>query len=97
MKKKIGRKKNHHATLAGSDCLQRAAFLMSDGKWYGAKEIGDYAGTINTGSRMSELRSNGFVVEQRYNGKTPDRKINGVLIRGRKKSEYRIVARKKAA
>lgn len=83
MKKKIGKKKNHHANLKSSPRLKRLfSYLRSHG-WCSMPVLARYARTLNVGSSVAELRSNGCVVDHRYRGKTETKAS---------KSQYKLVA-----
>ncbi|MCK5236153.1 MAG: hypothetical protein KAR06_04125 [Deltaproteobacteria bacterium] len=76
------RGKNNHARFDYSARLQRMYKALKSGRWRSLDVLGRLVRTANVGSTASEMRSNGFDVEQRY---------NGVLADGTRLSQYRMV------
>lgn len=70
---------NHHAVLAKSPRLQRIWRILSDRGWHSTMEIQNRAVVCAVGSCISELRTNGLMIEQRY-----------TYSKGVKKSEYKL-------
>ena len=83
MKKKIGKKKNHHARLENSPRLQRMYKALKSGRWRSLPVLVKLVRTYNVGSTVAELRSNNFDIEHRYDGTTED---------GARRSQYRLVS-----
>lgn len=77
-----GNTMNHHAKVENSERLQAALAVLRKGGWRSAVELAEAASTLAIGSTISELRSNFFTIEHRYNGRTQN---------GRAKSEYRLI------
>ena len=72
---------SHFARIETSQRLQELVKVLEDGLWHSTLEIARRTGSVACHSDLHELRQNGFLVEQRYNGQTPS---------GRRISEYRM-------
>lgn len=71
---------SHFAKVETSQRLQEVAKVLADGLWHSSLEISQRTNSVAAHSDCHELRQNGYRIEQRYNGLTPN---------GRRVSEYR--------
>ncbi len=72
---------SHHARIERSPRLKRVLEVLSDREWHSSLEIAIRAGTVAPGSCISELRSNGYVIDCRF---------REVDLNGRRVYEYRL-------
>jgi hypothetical protein len=72
---------SHAAKVSTSSRLQAVLDVLSDGRWHSSYELTMKTHSVAPHSDLHEIRQNGYPVEQRYNGETPN---------GRRISEYRL-------
>jgi biotin operon repressor len=74
---------SHAAKIENSPRLQETLALLRDCTWHDGADITAATGSQALHSDIHELRENGYTIEQRYAGRTD---------KGRRISQYRLIA-----